>query len=30
LIGCDADCYSNNEEVISEVVSSWTIKEQTS
>jgi hypothetical protein len=29
LIGCDADCYSYNEEVISEVVSSWTIKEQT-
>ena len=29
LIGCDADCYSNNEEVISEVVSSWTIKEPT-
>ena len=28
LIGCDADCYSKNEEVISEVVSSWTIKEQ--
>jgi hypothetical protein len=30
LIGCDADCYANNQEVISEVVSSWTIKEQTS
>jgi hypothetical protein len=26
LIGCDADCYSSNEEVISEVVRSWTIK----
>jgi hypothetical protein len=30
LIGCDAGCYSKNEEVISEVVGSWTIKEQTS
>jgi hypothetical protein len=30
LIGCDAGCYSKNEEVISEVVSSWTVKEQTS
>lgn len=29
LIGCDADCYANNQEIISEVVSSWTIKEQT-
>lgn len=30
LIGCHAGCYSKNEEVISEVVGSWTIKEQTS
>jgi hypothetical protein len=28
LIGCDADCYASNRETISEVVSSWTIKEQ--
>ena len=29
LIGCDADCYADNEEIISEVVSSWNIKEPT-